>query len=79
MNDFYWIEESSVTHRWDTSVYKIKIKVIGWSFYIKHITNPVISVKKYAEQEDEAIILSKMKLISLVWTEASDRWLSIRR
>jgi hypothetical protein len=29
VNDFYWIEESSVTHRWDISVYMIKIKVIG--------------------------------------------------
>jgi hypothetical protein len=79
MNDVYWIEKSSVTHRWDTSIYKIKIEVIEWSFHIEHITNPVISVKKEVEHEDEATILSKMKLISLVRTEASDRWLPIHR
>jgi hypothetical protein len=70
VNDVYWIKESSVTHWWDTNVYKIKIKVIGWSFYIEHITNPVTSVKKDVEQEDKATILSKIKLISLVRTEA---------
>jgi hypothetical protein len=31
------------------------------------------SAMKDAEQEDEGIILSKKKLISLVWTDASDR------
>jgi hypothetical protein len=41
------------------------------SFHIEHITNPVTSLKKDAEQEDKAIILLKMKLISLVRTEAS--------
>jgi hypothetical protein len=57
VNDVYWIEENSVTHRWDTSIYKTKIKVIGWSFHIEHITNPVTSVKKEVEHEDEATIL----------------------
>jgi hypothetical protein len=77
VKDFYWIEESSVTHERYTSVYKTKIEVIGWYFYIEHITNPVTSMKKDVEQEDKATILLKMKLISLVWIEASDRWLPI--
>jgi hypothetical protein len=42
-------------------------------FYIEHIANPVTSVKKDAEQEDESIIMSKMKSHSLVQTEGSDR------
>jgi hypothetical protein len=32
-------------------------------FHFEHITNPTTSVKKEAEQEDEATILSKKKLI----------------
>jgi hypothetical protein len=52
VKDFYWIEESPVIHRWDTSVYKTKIEAIGWSFYIEHTTNPVTSMKKEAEHED---------------------------
>jgi hypothetical protein len=79
MNDFCWIEESPITHWWDTSVYKTKIEAIWWSFHIEHITNPVMSMKKDVEQEDEATILSKKKLISLVQTEVSDRWLPIRQ
>jgi hypothetical protein len=67
VKEFYWIEESSVTHWWDTNIYKIKIEATGWSFYIEHITNPVTLVKKDVEQEDKATIISKMKLISLVW------------
>jgi hypothetical protein len=35
-------------------------------FYIKHINNPVTSVKKDAEKEDESAIRSKMKSLSLV-------------
>jgi hypothetical protein len=57
----------------------IKIEVIGWSFYIEHITNPMTSVKKHVEQEDEATIMSKMKLLNLIRTEGSDRWLLIIR
>jgi hypothetical protein len=45
-----FFEESSVTHRRDTSVHKTKIEAIGWYFYIEHITNPLTSVKKYADQ-----------------------------
>jgi hypothetical protein len=67
----------SIVNRRDTSVYKTKIEVIWWSFHIEHITNPVTSGKKDAEQEAEATILSKMKSISLVRTETSDWWLSI--
>jgi hypothetical protein len=55
------------------------MEVIGWSFHIEHITNPVISVKKEAEHEDEVTILSQVKLIGLLLTEASDRWLLIHR
>jgi hypothetical protein len=77
VKDFYWIEESPVTYGWDTSVCKTKIEVIWWSFYIEYIINPVTPMKKDTEQEDEATILSKKKLISLVRTEASDRWLLI--
>jgi hypothetical protein len=45
--------ESPVIHRWDT---KIKIEAIWWSFHIKHVTNPVTSMKKEAEHEDGATI-----------------------
>jgi hypothetical protein len=64
VNDFF-IEESRVTHRRDTGVYKIKIEAIGWSFHIEHITNPMTSVKKDTEQEDEATILSKTEVDQL--------------
>jgi hypothetical protein len=77
VKDFF--EESSATHRRDTSMYKIKIETIWWSFYIKHITNPITLVKKDAEQEDEVAIMSKMKSVSLVRTEGSDQRLSISR
>jgi hypothetical protein len=30
----------SIVNWWDTSVYKTKIEVIGWSFHIEHIVNP---------------------------------------
>jgi hypothetical protein len=73
------MEESPVTHRQDTSVYKKKIEAIRWSFHIEHITNPVTLVKKDAEQEDDATIMRKMKSLSLVWTEGSDRRLPISR
>jgi hypothetical protein len=79
VKDFYWIEESPVTYGRDTSVCKTKIEAIGWFFHIEHITNPVTSVKKDTKQKDEVTILSKMKLINLVRTEASDQWLSIHR
>jgi hypothetical protein len=79
VKDFYWIEENLITHRWDTIIYKTKIEVIGWLFNIEHITNPVTLVKKVTEQEGEATIQSKMKLISLVRTDASDQGLPIRR
>jgi hypothetical protein len=36
----------SIVNQWDTSVYKIKIKVISWSFHIERITNPMTSGKK---------------------------------
>jgi hypothetical protein len=75
LKDFF--EENSVTHWRDTSVYKIKIKDIGWSFHIERITNTVTSVKKDAEQEDEATIMLKMKPFSLVRTEGSDQRLPI--
>jgi hypothetical protein len=39
-------------------------------FYIEHITNPMTSMKNDAEHEDEAAILSKIKLIR---TEAFDQ------
>jgi hypothetical protein len=48
-------------------------------FYIEHITNAVTSVKKVAEQDGEAIIIPKMKSLSLVRTKGSDRRLPIRR
>jgi hypothetical protein len=48
-------------------------------FYIEHITNPVTSVKKDAEQEDEAAIMPKMKLLSLIRTEGFDWRLPISR
>jgi hypothetical protein len=48
-------------------------------FYIKHITNPVTLVKKDVEQEDEAAIMPKMKLLSLIRIEGSDRLLPISR
>jgi hypothetical protein len=56
---------------------RLKLKVIGWSFHIEHIINPVTSVKKDAEQEDEATIMLKMKSLILFRTERSDRWLPI--
>jgi hypothetical protein len=58
MKDFF-IEGSPVIHQRNFNAYKIKIKVIGFSFHIEHITNSVTSVKKEATLEDEAIILSK--------------------
>jgi hypothetical protein len=42
-------KKDSATHWRDTSMYKIKIEVIWWSFYIEHITNLVTSVKKDVE------------------------------
>jgi hypothetical protein len=77
VKDFF--EESSVIHQRDTSVYKIKIEAIWWSFHIEHITNPMPSVKKKVEQEDEAIIMSKRKSLNLVRTKGSDRRLPINR
>jgi hypothetical protein len=50
-----------------------KIEAIWRTFHIEHINNPVISMKKDAEQEDEGTILSKMKLINLVRIEVSDQ------
>jgi hypothetical protein len=79
VNDFYWIEESSVTHRWDTGIYKTKIEDIWWYFHIEHITNPVTSLKKDVEQEDETTIMSKMKSLSLVRTDGSSWQLLISR
>jgi hypothetical protein len=69
--------ESLVIHRRDTSIYKTKIEAIEWFFYIKHITNPMTSVKKEVKQEDQAIIMSKRKSFNLVRTERFDRWLPI--
>jgi hypothetical protein len=57
VKDFCWIGETPVTRRRDTSVYKEKIEAIGWYFYIEHITNPMTSVKKEAEYEDETTIM----------------------
>jgi hypothetical protein len=74
VKDFYWIEESP-----DTSVCKTKIEVIWWSFHIEYNTNPMTSVKKDTKQDDEATVLLKIKLTSLVRTEASDQWLPIHR
>jgi hypothetical protein len=68
MKDFYCIEGSSVTHRRDTSIYKIKIEVIKWSFHIEHITNLVTSMKRDVDQEDETTILLK-KWSWLAWSE----------
>jgi BMFP domain-containing protein YqiC len=72
-----FFEESLVTHQRDTSVYKIKIEFIGWSFHIEYITNPVTSVKKDVEQENKATLMSKMKSLSLVRIEGFDQWLPI--
>jgi hypothetical protein len=77
VHDFF--EESLATLPRDTNVYKIKIEAIWWYFYIEYITNSVISVKKDAEQEDGAIIILKMKSLSLVQTERSDLRLLISR
>jgi hypothetical protein len=77
VKDFF--EESSVTHRWDTSIYKTKIESRGWYFHIEHITNPITSVKTDAEQEDEAPIMPEMKSLILVQTEGSNRQLPISR
>jgi hypothetical protein len=73
------LKKAQLPHLRDISVYKTKTEVIGWSFHIEHITNPVTSVKKEAEHEDQATILSQVKLISLVQTEVSDQWVPIRR
>jgi hypothetical protein len=70
VHDFF--EESLATLRRDTNVYNIKIEAIWWYFYIEYITNSVTSVKKDVEQEDGAIIILKMKSLSLVQTEGSD-------
>jgi hypothetical protein len=43
-----------------------KLKSYDDFFYIEHITNPVTSVKKDVEQEDETSIMPKMKSLSLV-------------
>jgi hypothetical protein len=56
-----------------------KLKPQGDLFYIEHITNPIISVKKDAKQEDEITIMPKMKSLSLVRTEGSNQRLPISR
>jgi hypothetical protein len=56
-----------------------KWKPQGDLFYIEHITNPIISVKKDAKQEDEITIMPKMKSLSLVRTEGSNQRLPISR
>jgi hypothetical protein len=71
--------ESPVIHWRDISIYKKKIEVIEWSFYIEHITNPVTSVKKEVEHEDEATIRLKMKSLIVVRIEESNQWLPISR
>jgi hypothetical protein len=73
VKDFYWIEETTLTHQRDTSVYKTKNKVIRSSFHIEHIINLVTSVKKGAKQEDEATIRLKVKSINLIRIVVSDR------
>jgi hypothetical protein len=45
--------------------------------FIEHLPNLVTLVITEVEQEDEATIMSNMKSLSLVWTEESDRWLTI--
>jgi hypothetical protein len=54
-----------------------KLEGIRWSFHIEHITNPVTSMKKEAEHEDEVTIRPKMKSLILVRIEGFNRRLPI--
>jgi hypothetical protein len=75
--EFIYLPQIQPTNE-TTTQSRQKLKPIC-DLFIEHLPKPVTLVMKEVEQEDEATIMPKMKLLSLIRTEGSDRQLLISR